>query len=198
MERRDMIRVVAAGLALPTLQALTPDRALAVARAVHTRVRDRQGEPLLALTAHQDAVVEAIAELIIPATDTPGAAAAQVNRFIDVILAEWASETERQAFLEGLDGVDARSRESFGAPFLDLTAAQRTGVLREMDDEVAALRAAGESLDDHFFQQMKWLTLHGYYTSEIGWTQELQQIIAPGTYDPCGPVRRESGGQWEW
>lgn len=198
MQRREMIRAVAAGLALPAFQALAPDRAWAVARAVHDRVRSRQGDMPLVLTAHQDALVQAMAELIIPATDTPGAAAAQVNRFVDVILAEWADEGERTAFLDGLDGVDARSRERFGAPFLDISMAQQTDLLQAMDDEVTALRTAGEPAGNHFFAQMKHLTVHGYYTSEIGATQEIPQIIAPGRYDPCGPVRREVGGQWEW
>ena len=31
----------------------------------------------------------------------------------------------------------------------------------------------------------------------VGATQELAQIIIPGRYDPCGPVRRESSGVWE-
>lgn len=198
MQRRDVIRAVAAGFALPTLKVLNPDRAWAAARAVHDRVRARQGAPPLVLNPHQEALVEAISEMIIPTTDTPGAAAAQVHRFVDVILAEWVDETERAAFLAGLDGVDARSRDAFGVPFLDLATTQQTELVQAMDDEVTALRTAGEPTDGHFFAQMKYLTVHGYYTSEVGATQEIPQIIAPGRYDPCGPVRREMGGQWQW
>ena len=62
---------------------------------------------------------------------------------------------------------------------------------------MTAKREADLPVDDHFFQRMKWLTLYGYYTSEVGTTEELAQILIPGPYDPCGPVRRESSGLWE-
>jgi len=42
---------------------------------------------------------------------------------------------------------------------------------------------------------MKWLTIHGYYTSDVGVTQELQWVAIPGGYDPCVAfVPRTSGG----
>ena len=197
MRRRDVIRGLAAGLAAPTIGALTPDRVWAAARAVHDRMRARQDEALLVLTQHQNAMVSALAELIIPETDTPGAAAAQVNRFVDVMLAEWVEEDARETFLRGLVAVDARSVDTFGTPFLGLDHGQQTVLLHGLDAELAALRQADLPTEDHFFQQMKWLTLYGYYTSEVGATQELQQVIAPGRYDPCGPVRREASGQWD-
>jgi hypothetical protein len=193
-----MIQALAAGLALPTIDALTPDTMWAAGRAVHDRIRRaRQDAALLILTEPQNAMVSALAEMIIPETDTPGASAAQVNRFVDVMLAEWFDEDERDAFLRGLVALDADSMTGFGAPFLELDEVQQTVLLRGMDAEVAALRQADLPTDGHFFQHMKWLTLYGYYTSEAGATQELQQVIAPGRYDPCGPVRRDASGQWE-
>jgi hypothetical protein len=198
MLRRDVIRAVATGLALPTIDALTPDSMWAAARVIHDRIRrTRQGEALLVLTEHQNAMVSALAELIIPETDTPGATAARVNRFVDVMLAEWFDEDEREAFLRGLVDLDARSVNTFGTPFLGLDEVQQTVLLRGLDAELAALRQLNRPTNDHFFQHMKWLTLYGYYTSEVGATQELEQVIAPGRYDPCGPVRREASGQWE-
>jgi len=50
---------------------------------------------------HQNQTVIALIELIIPATDTPGAKAALVNRHIDHILAA-APEDEKTQFREGL------------------------------------------------------------------------------------------------
>ncbi|MDH3290860.1 MAG: gluconate 2-dehydrogenase subunit 3 family protein [Gemmatimonadota bacterium] len=198
MLRRDVIRAVATGLALPTIDALTPEAMWAAARAVHNRIRRaRQDGALLALSEHQNAMVSVLAELIIPETDTPGATAAQVNRFVDVMLAEWFDEDGREAFLRGLVALDARSVNTFGTPFLELDEVQQSVLLRGLDAELAALRQLDRPTNDHFFQQMKWLTLYGYYTSEVGATQELEQVIAPGRYDPCGPVRREASGQWE-
>ena len=46
-----------------------------------------------------------------------------------------------------------------------------------------------------FFRQLKELTLAGYYTSEVGATQELQWIAAPGRYDPDVPLS-DVGRAW--
>ncbi len=198
MHRRDVIRALATGLAVPAIDALAPDAAWAAARAVHHRIRRApQDEALLVLTEHQDAMVSALTNLIIPETDTPGATAARVNLFVDVMLAEWFDEDERGAFLRGLVSLDARSVNTFGTPFLGLDRVQQGVLLRGLDAELAALRQADLPTADHFFQRMKWLTLYGYYTSEVGATQELQQVIVPGRYDPCGPVRREASGPWD-
>lgn len=197
MQRRDVLRALATGFALPTIDALTPDALRAAARVIHLRVGVRQDEPLLVLSAQQNAMVSVIAELIIPETDTPGATVAQVNRFIDVMLAEWVEQDERDAFLRGLAALDTRSTNTFGAPFLALDEGQQSVLLHGLDAEVTALRKANLPTAEHFFHQMKWLTLYGYYTSEVGATQELEQVIVPGRYDPCGPVRREASGQWE-
>jgi hypothetical protein len=198
MNRRDVIRAVSAGLALPTLRALAPDDVWATARSIHDVIRGgAQDEGFLVLSERQDAVVKQLAELIIPETDTPGATAAQVNRFVDVMLAEWFDGEDREEFLAGLAALDTRSGDTFGAPFLAVEEAQQTELLRELDAEVTALRGAGLPTDDNFFSRMKWLTMYGYYTSEVGATEELEQRIIPGTYVSCAPVRRGGAGQWE-
>ena len=198
MHRRDVIRAVSAGLALPTLGSLAPDDLWAVTRSIHDRIRGTsQDQGLLILNEQQNAMVTALAELIVPETDTPGATAAQVNRFVDVMLAEWFDDDDREEFLRGLTALDARSVNTFGTPLLDLEEAQQIGLLRRLDDEVTALREAGLPTQDHFFSRMKWLTLYGYYTSEVGATEELQQAIIPGGYEPCAPVRRGGSGQWD-
>jgi hypothetical protein len=188
MHRRDAIRALSAGLALPTVSALTPDGLWAAARSIHDRIRSApQDQAFLILTDHQNAMITALAELIIPETDTPGATGALVNRFVDVMLAEWFEEDEREEFLRGLVVLDGRSVNTFGVPFLALEEAQQVVLLKGLDAEVAALREANLPTD-HFFLRMKWLTLYGYYTSEVGATQELRQVIIPGRYEPCAPA----------
>src|SRR5215472_9258823 len=67
-------------------------------------------------TAHQNATVIVLTELIIPQTDTPGAKAAKVNEFIDGVLAD-AKAGERQRFLEGLTWIDGRATRDHQHPF---------------------------------------------------------------------------------
>jgi len=122
------------------------------------------------LDTHQDETVTVIAELIIPATDTPGAAAALVNRFVDAVLAD-AHEAERREFLRGLRWMDARSRELFGADFVKSTPEEQAALLTILSSE------KGVSLEDEigrdFFAAVKSMTITGYYTSEVGMKQEL-------------------------
>lgn len=183
MNRREMLRLLAGALAVPALTAHTPEQLLALGRTVHRRAR---GGTLRALTPQQNETVAVIADLIIPTTDTPGARAAGVPAFIDLLVAEWYDDAERAAFRTGLSDVDARSRAAAGVDFRAATPAQQTAVLTALDAE-----AAGK--DNHFFSRMKWVTLYGYYTSEIGVTRELRDVVIPGRYDPCAatgtPVR---------
>ena len=87
------------------------------------------------LSAEQRELVATIAEHIIPATDTPGARAAGVDRFIDAMLTDYYKADERSRFLQGLADLDTRARKEHGAPFLKTTAGQQVALLTAMDGE---------------------------------------------------------------
>ncbi len=40
---------------------------------------------------------------------------------------------------------------------------------------------------DNFYLMFRRLTLTGYFTSEVGFTQQLREEIIPGRYDSCVP-----------
>jgi hypothetical protein len=180
MNRREMMLLLAGTAALP-------DTLLAMGRAVHQRVR---AGTLRSFNAHQNETIATIAELIIPKTDTPGARDAGVPAFIDVMFADWAGEQERQGFTAGLANVDERSRAAYGKDFVGCTAAQQTEVLQDLDYELARLRDTKSDTSQNFFQTMKWLTLTGYYTSEVGATSEQHFRVVPGRYEPCYPLEQ--------
>jgi hypothetical protein len=121
------------------------------------------------LDAHQDATVGVISELIIPATDTPGAGAALVNRFIDGVLAA-AAEPEQREFLRGLRFLDGRSQALFGLDFVTARPDQQTALLTALSSEKDAVE---DEVGRDFFRVVKAMTVTGYYGSEIGLTQEL-------------------------
>jgi hypothetical protein len=122
------------------------------------------------LTADQDATVTTLSELIIPATETPGAKAALVNRFVDAVL-EDADDNVRKEFLRGLTWVDLKSKELYGTDFRSATAQQQTDLLTAISDEKPATSA--DMLGRDFFRAIKSMTITGYYTSEVGMKQEL-------------------------
>ncbi|OLC02317.1 MAG: hypothetical protein AUH78_21395 [Gemmatimonadetes bacterium 13_1_40CM_4_69_8] len=185
MNRRDLLHVLGAAAATGALAGLPAQRLLAAGRRLHRRAR-RGG--LQVLDPHQRETVATIAELIIPATDTPGARAARVHEFIDTLLADWSPDDERARFLAGLADVDARARAAFGADFLGATEAQRVTLVTQLDAEAQAARpATPDSRQPPFFQQMKFLTVFGYCTSEVGAKAELHYETIPGAYDGCRP-----------
>jgi hypothetical protein len=120
--------------------------------------------------AHQNETVVLLSEMIIPQTDTPGAKAAKVNEFIDLVLDD-ANETERKQFLNGLAWLDGRSQELFGTDFVSAAPEQQTALLTIVASPKN--KAFEDQVGTDFFKAIKALTITGYYTSEIGMKQEL-------------------------
>ena len=193
MNRRDVLRMLTAGAVLP---AMTPELF-----AFYRQAHPDASYSLRTLNPHQNDTVVAMIDQIIPATDTPGAKAARVNEFIDVILTEWATDEGRRNFLDGLADVDKQSNELFGKDFAAASASQQLTLLRSMDDAVSIARTemrrrASNTPDEErdtqlkgkFFVVFKNITLHGYYTSEVAFTKELNLEIIPGSFHGCAAV----------
>lgn len=149
-----------------------------------------------ALSAEQNEMVDTISEIIIPATDTPGASAANVNRFIDAMVGESYLPENRDRFLSGLEDVNARAQDTFDASFVDCTSEQQRELVGTLDKETFG-EEAGEYDPDSppFFRMLKELVIVGYYTSEIGATEELKTNLVPGYYDGDVPYE-EIGRSW--
>lgn len=148
----------------------------------------RIGERTLA--AEQLELMATIAEHIIPETDTPGARAAEVHVFIDRMLAGYYPGEERERVLAGLAEVDAAARRSCARPFIRCSADEQRAILSRVDQDAFADRA-----QPHWFRTVKELTVLGYYTSEVGATQELKYIAVPGRFDACVPFE-QIGRTW--
>ena len=123
-----------------------------------------------AMNAHQNDMVIQLSELIIPQTDTPGAKAALVNRFVDNVLDD-ADPRDKKEFFRGLTWVDERSRDLFGADFLASSPEQQNALLTIMSS--GKNKSLMDQIGVDFFQSIKSMTITGYYTSEIGLRQEL-------------------------
>ncbi|MEK7730101.1 MAG: gluconate 2-dehydrogenase subunit 3 family protein [candidate division KSB1 bacterium] len=141
------------------------------------------------LSPEQNELVTTIAEMIIPATDTPGAKAARVNEFIDIILTEWYPPAERTRFMNGVNELATRFQKAHGKKFLEGTPEQQTALLTALDNEALAARQTG-AREIPFFGMMKELTLVGYYTSTIGMTEELEFQPATDRFEGCIPLGR--------
>jgi len=187
MNRRELCRVLGAAVASPPLSRLSARELWAVGQRAH---RHSGAHVFGVLDPHQAETVALIAERIIPETETPGARAARVSEFIDLLLGEWAPDDDRKQFLEGLADVDARARAASATDFLGAPEAQRAAILSALDAEAQQGRQAKRDGPPHFFERMKFLTVFGYCTSEVGAKAELQYEVIPGSYAGCTELGR--------
>jgi hypothetical protein len=156
------------------------------------------------LSKEEGVVVDDVAELMIPRTDTPGARDVGVPAFIDVILKDAYPAEDQARFVSGLKDFEAEAQRAHGKPFLELPQAQRLGFLQKVHDEAAA--AEKKQADNEvppserkrpFVLMMKELTLLGFFVSKPGATQVLQYIAVPGGYRACIPIAQAGNGkQW--
>ena len=172
MKRRDLFKISAsAAAALPALaQTATSPKPATIAPATPI------WKPKL-FDEHQNATVIALTELIIPATDTPGAKAAQVNRFLDLLLAD-GSQEDRVAFISGLNWLDGNAIRQHKHPFVKCTPAQQTAILTTLDTGKDAGIAAGR----RFFRLAKSWTSRIYYNTQIGYQELNKGGRVPSTY----------------
>ena len=127
------------------------------------------------------AIAHQCMDIIIPTTDTPGALAAGVGDFVDYVATVWFEPQEQNTFLRGLSDLNGNCSDIHGCNFVTATMPQQVQLLAAMEDQSASsAQGFGQGM---FFQQIKELTVVGYFTSEIGATQELSYVPMPGSYD---------------
>jgi len=150
-----------------------------------------------------------IAELIIPTTDTPGAKAGDVGSFMAIAVTECYEPQHQSAFVAGLRAVESACLRRYGRGFQEVTASERTALLSEIDGErkwrelwnrgERGLRIVAKPLvgampspvqTPHYFTMMTDLTMLGYFTSQPGATQALRHNPIPGDYNGSLPYRK--------
>src|SRR5690349_12607687 len=165
MQRRDFLSAAAASAAV----ALLPNDALAAWPRVAAGPT-----PADSLTAAQLALIGSIADTILPRTDTPSATDVGVPAFINVIVSENYTETDRLAFVTGLDAIDAHMKAN-------------------ADNGIATLETLTERRTEpaRTYWRLKGLIIHGYFTSEPVMKNVLHHEIMPGKYDGNAPMKPE-------
>jgi hypothetical protein len=163
-------------------------------------------------TAADVALLDEIAETILPETSTPGAKAARTGAFMALMVTDVYTDRNQQVFQDGMRSVDEACRRAHGTAFMQATPAERLAVVAALDREQqqvmdarvpapsnrapapsafaqensSALRRS-EPEPAHYFRMMKELALLGYFTSEIGCTKAMRYSESPGRFDPCAP-----------
>jgi len=138
------------------------------------------------LTAQQAALLAELVDVIIPATDTPGAKEALAHVFVDLYVKDCHPEAQRRVFLEGLDGLDALSRKQRGRDFLKLSAEERLALLKQLERESWE---RNEPVEKSFIRMLKNLTLVGFFSSQAGATRTAEYVRSPGPFEGCNELK---------
>jgi hypothetical protein len=120
--------------------------------------------------------LRALVDVILPATDSPAASAADTHYFIDLAIPACANSDAQKTFRAGLKILGQKK-------FAQLAPA----------DQVALLTARAEAdlplaYDQSFFRILKDYTLTGYFLSEVGATQALAYERVPGGFQGDLPL----------
>jgi hypothetical protein len=194
--RREAVQRVVAmmgGLAL-----VGGDRAWAFAADEAARAQ-AMAEGVGAFSAADIALLDEVAETILPETSTPGAKAAKTGGFMALMVTDVYTVRNQQVFRDGMGTLETACRAATGHGFMQATPAERLSLLETLDREqktameertdpartrYPATPPGPEDVPAHYFRMMKELTLLGYFTSEIGYTKAQQYRETPGRYEP--------------
>jgi len=176
MERRDLLRATGAAAALSFFGA--PRDALAM----WSRVA-RGGAILGGLSEQQLALIGAVADTILPRTDTPSATDVGVPAFVDVVVSENDSDEDRAAFVAGLDLIEARAKNAAGNAFAQLEPSARASVIESIEAEADRRAEPART-----YWRLKGLIVHGYFTSEPVMKEVLKVEVMPGRFEGSAPM----------
>ena len=175
MDRRELLKIMA----------MTLGSSIALPESVFARLAEPVDPASLKFfSPAQRTLVAAIAETIIPKTDTPGAIDAGVPGSIELLVQDCFEAPDRKIILDGLEEVEKLSAGKFKKPYAQLTTGQRIELLTGMEN--AAKQAANKKA---FIRQFKELTKFTYVNSEAGGTQAFDFILVPGRWDPAADLK---------
>lgn len=174
MHRREVLKLFGAG-------AIAGDR-WTLGRSLHDRL-DAGQQAGRALTVEQMALVTALADTILPKTDSPGAVEVGTPAFIDLLVAEWYSDADKAELLSGLAAFDDRCRQAKGNGFAALEQGARDDFLRTIDGQ-----SGPKGSVEATYRRLKDAVVFGYLTSKPVATMIAWTPIIPGRFDGCVPV----------
>lgn len=162
----------------------------------------RKGRRFLPAPRYQ--LLAAVADTMVPVTDTPGALAVGVPAQLDALLRDWASPKTREEIINALTAIDADAIKNAGAGFGALSPEKRKAVLVAHDqtalknvprkDKLTGLAAlmGAPSVADPGYSKLKDLVVSLYYVSQVALTQELIYEHVPGTWVPSLKITPET------
>jgi hypothetical protein len=186
MNRREWLKC----MSMLGVGALTAPSLLAVFEA-HAAAQ-KGGAGMSFFSTEQGDLISAVADVIIPRSDTPGALDAGVPRFIDQMFKDVYTKEEQQRYVRSLAAFEEKS----GTPFLQLDATQRKALITKLHAEALAKSDALDPVSaPAFVLATKKLAMLGFFMSQPGCTQVLQYVLVPGAYHADIPLSQAGNGR---
>ena len=183
MERRELLKIMA----------MTLGGGVALPESVFARIGEAyDSADLTFFRPAQREQVAILAEAIIPQTDTPGAIAAGVPGWIEVIVKDCLEREDQEIITDGLAAIMLRCAQDHGKGLDKLTAEEQVAFLTAYDKDTGSARSKlekeGKPQRQTFLQQFKELTKFCYVNSEVGATQAFDYQLVPGKWVPDMPL----------
>lgn len=149
-------------------------------------------------TDSQKSTLAALAETILPRTETPGAIDVGVPMRLERMLELWGAPDTAKDFIRVLGEVDALPSD--GRAFANLDAEERHALLRVHDEAAmqpsgeeqgARFPAPGPGVVDRGYGRLKDLIVTLYFMSEEPLQDQVPYVHSPGRWDPSVPVTDE-------
>lgn len=171
MERRELLKIMAMAMG----------GSVALPESVFARMGEAFNEAdLTFFRPAQRAQVAMLAEAIIPETDTPGAIAAGVPGWIEVIVKDCLAPEDQEVITVGLAAIMRSCAELQRKGFDKLKAGEQVAFLN------GYYAAGGDQME--FLRMFKELTKFCYVSSEVGATQAFDYQLVPGKWVPDMPL----------
>ena len=149
--------------------------------------------------------IREVSEGILPKTDTPGAKDVGIPEYIDRVVAQIYSSEDQERFRAGVQALMEKADAELGKPITDLTteelntyvAGLDAGMKAEWEAWQANPPASEEEARRRYnaFQDLKQLTIGGYFSTKEVATTQLVYDPVPGEWIGCGDLQELTGGK---
>jgi hypothetical protein len=131
----------------------------------------------------QQALLAAIAETIIPDTNTPGAKEISAHLFVLQMLNDCYEQKDRDRFLKGMQQFGEDVNKNYKRSFTECTEDDRKKI-------IAAMNTQKDPASDavYFYNTFKGLTIQAYTTSKYYLTNVQEYKLVPGKFKSSVPV----------
>jgi hypothetical protein len=129
------------------------------------------------LPPHQAAILSDVADMLIPQTETVGAADTETILYLDQLMLKWAGERTKLEIEDFIDSLEAEALARYQSNYLNMPEDKRKEFLQEID--AASFSENLDTVPVKSYRRVKWLIFHIHYTSEAA---NPDFVLIPGQY----------------